>query len=400
MDDPKSESSASGSSSSSSDIQPTSDVEEQLRVNAAAEEAIQAEEMTVDHYHFLVKYANKSMEVRLAVDDTVTELKAIIFSMTDIPPERQKIFGLMKGKLVDEDTPLGDLQIPGASLRAGPHPTTGDKRITISLVGTPIDQTFRDPGARGVEDDSAATSDINYNDPNQVKKLQLHPSRDPKALARLRKAVSRFSSTFDVINEPREGLKGGLLVLDLDYTIADTKRLLNYHISARESERPGLHEFLAAVYPYYDICVWSQTTHWWLEAKLTELGCLTDERYKISFVLDRTPMFNVTSDHGRKGHHQVKALEIIWKRFPQLYGPHNTVHIDDLSRNFAMNPNCGLKIKAYKDSPSPDSELVELQEYLVRLANFGLLSFEELGGHENWKKLLKLHREKEARDST
>jgi hypothetical protein len=71
--------------------------------------------------------------------------------MTDIPPERQKIFGLVKGKLVDEDIPLGELQIPAASLRAGPHPATGEKRVTISLFGTPIDQTFKDPGARGIE---------------------------------------------------------------------------------------------------------------------------------------------------------------------------------------------------------------------------------------------------------
>lgn len=78
--------------------------------------------------------------------------------------------------------------------------------------------------------------------------------------------------------EPRPNLSGGLLVLDLDYTIADTKKLFNYTTSAHEAERPGLHDFLAAVYPYYDICVWSQTSHWWLEAKLTEMGLLTDAR--------------------------------------------------------------------------------------------------------------------------
>lgn len=59
-------------------------------------------------------------------------------------------------------------------------------------------------------------------------------------MASLRKAISRFSFTFPVMNEPREG--HGLLVLDLDYTIADTKKLLNYRTTAREAERPGLHE--------------------------------------------------------------------------------------------------------------------------------------------------------------
>ena len=34
---------------------------------------------------------------------------------------------------------------------------------------------------------------------------------------------------------------------------------------------------------------------------------------------------------------QVKPLQYIWAKFPQ-YNAGNTVHIDDLSRNFAMNP--------------------------------------------------------------
>ena len=75
----------------------------------------------------------------------------ILFSMTDIPPERQKILGLVRGKLVDDDVPVGQLQFPPTSLRASPNPTTGEKRITISLIGTPVDQTFKDPGAKGSE---------------------------------------------------------------------------------------------------------------------------------------------------------------------------------------------------------------------------------------------------------
>ena len=71
--------------------------------------------------------------------------------MTDIPPERQKVLGLAKGRLADDEIPLGELQFPATSLRAGPNPTTGEKRITITLLGTPIDQTFKDPGERGVE---------------------------------------------------------------------------------------------------------------------------------------------------------------------------------------------------------------------------------------------------------
>ena len=55
-----------------------------------------------------------------------------------------------------------------------------------------------------------------------------------------------------------------------------------------------------------------------LDKKLKSLSVIAD---KISFVLDRAPMFNVPSDRSRKKHHQVKALEIIWKRFPNHFGP-------------------------------------------------------------------------------
>ncbi|KAJ1480510.1 hypothetical protein T484DRAFT_1810442, partial [Baffinella frigidus] len=32
-----------------------------------------------------------------------------------------------------------------------------------------------------------------------------------------------------------------------------------------------------------------------------------------------------------------------------VYNESNTVHVDDLSRNFALNPQQGLKISAYKE---------------------------------------------------
>jgi ubiquitin-like domain-containing CTD phosphatase 1 len=160
----------------------------------------------------------------------------VLYSATDIPPERIKILGLAKGKLPsNDDTALGELQFPPASLRGSPNPTTGERRVTISIIGTPIDQTFRDPGAAGIEEDTAGgLNDVDYS--------ALEPIKDRKSLEKLRQAISRFAFTFPIMNEPREGLKGGLLVLDLDYTMADTKRLLNVHASAKEAERPGLQE--------------------------------------------------------------------------------------------------------------------------------------------------------------
>lgn len=48
----------------------------------------------------------------------------------------------------------------------------------------------------------------------------------------------------------------------------------------------------------------------WLESKLIELGMVGDEskKYKVSFVLDRGPMFSVYSmRHGKPFKHEVKV---------------------------------------------------------------------------------------------
>lgn len=104
-------------------------------------------------------------------------------------------------------------------------------------------------------------------------------------------------------------------MLDLDYTIVDTKPLIDGSLPSSECARPQLHEFLELVYPHYDLVIWSQTSWRWLESKLVELcvfplgsplrflpdrslfsnflrGMLGDDsrNYKISFVVDRRPM--------------------------------------------------------------------------------------------------------------
>lgn len=75
-----------------------------------------------------------------------------------------------------------------------------------------------------------------------------------------------FLPNEQIINPPRPGKK--LLVLDLDYTIVDTKPLVDGSLPANECARPGLHEFLRTVYEHYDLCVWSQTSWRWLESKV------------------------------------------------------------------------------------------------------------------------------------
>ena len=92
-------------------------------------------------------------------------------------------------------------------------------------------------------------------------------------------------------------------------------------------------------------------------------------------------MFQIVSTNrsGKKVTHSVKPLQIIWSKFPQ-WNSRNTVHLDDLTRNFALNLGSGLKCTAYyrkkkkkrngdgSGRGSSDSELLGLGRFLELLA--------------------------------
>ncbi|CAE6504067.1 unnamed protein product [Rhizoctonia solani] len=211
-------------------------------------------------------------------------------------------------------------------------------------------------------------------------------AQDQRNLRKISEAAQSLS--LNLIYPLRPGKK--LLVLDFDRTLVDTKPLKSGVLPAEECIRPGLHDFLELVYGHYDICIWSQTKRAWLEAKLVELRMVGDERrnYKISFVLDHIPMFKVRSVRGGESYsHSVKALRIIWEYFPR-FGPQNTAHVDDLPRNFALNPEEGIRISAFKLDGTielrNDCELEKLGRYLVWLASH--TDFKEVD-HKIWKKI-------------
>lgn len=217
------------------------------------------------------------------------------------------------------------------------------------MMGTPENSLAREQAMLEASDDIVNDLDAIYTAADAEAWL-----KDAGHRAKLAETAKK--TTITLINPPLRPEKR-LLVLDLDYTVYDCKSTAS---NITELMRPGLHAFLETLYPYYEFCVWSQTSWRWLEAKVTEMGMLTHSNYKIAFVLDRTSMFSIESSRGK---HQVKALDIIWTHLKQ-FSAKNTVHIDDLARNFAMNPQSGLKIAAFKNGPSPasraDRELFKL----------------------------------------
>ncbi|KAG0245409.1 hypothetical protein BGW41_000036 [Actinomortierella wolfii] len=276
--------------------------------------------------------------------------------LTNVQPKRQKLM-LVKGKLPDDSVVLSSLSLKDNQ--------------TFLMMGTPEANVLKQP---------EVMPDV-YND------LEEDYVPDDETFANhalnqknLKKVIEKCE--INLMHPLRPGKK--LLVLDLDYTLIDCK-VLGIHPTF-EVIRPGLHEFMTICYEYYDIVIWSQTSWRALEAKVTTLGLLTHSDYKVSFVMDISTMFSVTSQRdGKPFRHQVKALDIIWSKFP-MYSAKNTIHVDDLSRNFAMNPRSGLKISAFKNGPiarQTDRELLHLAEYLVSIAtheDFQLLD------HKHWKK--------------
>jgi len=281
--------------------------------------------------------------------------------VTGILPKRQKFIGLnpiCRGKLLDEFK-LNEVKL--------------NKKREFILMGTVEKKFFIDPLEKDDLPEVIDDFDLDFvaGSEEWVKHI-VHGN--------LLKDFTKKTEIY-FMHQPREGKP--LLVLDLDHTLLDFSVK---HLSRADSsevgdhstavlKRPYMDNFLSSAYRYYDMAVWSQTSWRWLETKLTELGMvrvlgdvqrhlflnslhfisqalyfykLTNPHYRFCFVLDKTSMFKIESKKkdGIMREHYVKPLQIIWTKFSR-WGSHNTVHIDDLKRNFALNigNNC---MSAYK----------------------------------------------------
>ncbi|KAJ1724420.1 hypothetical protein LPJ53_001320 [Coemansia erecta] len=302
---------------------------------------------------------------------TVLSVKVLIEELTEIDASSQKLLGLVKGKLPKDSDTLVDLGV-----------VDGTK---VRLMGTRVADRLKDADHHPLRQ----TGDVNSTGISPDADYPWDQDTSKRGAGRSQVVSEDWRPNMDQIiqnaeirmmNTPRLDKK--LVVLDLDYTLFDCK---NVSGNVADMARPGLHEFLAAIYPHYDLIVWSQTKWHVVESKITLLGMLTHPLYRITTALDISTMLTVKATrNGQLMTHQVKPLEFIWSRFPQHYNRHNTIHIDDLSRNFALNYQNGLKIRPFKRAESmtrSDRELFKLAHYLLRIAL--LPSFEDLD-HSQW----------------
>jgi ubiquitin-like domain-containing CTD phosphatase 1 len=304
-------------------------------------------------YTLVCKYGACSFPMVHPARCTVLEIKQALEALTNVSPARQKIIGLKKGKLMNDSDLLSELSLK--------------QNQKFIMMGTPEDmmpQVIIQPefseDDEGYEENTANDDDIATSSAN---------------IERLRQKIEK--TTITAINPPRPGKR--LLVLDIDHTIFDCRSTSD---SIAILKRPYLDTFLPLIYKYYDIAFWSQTSWKWVEAKLTEMGILgSDNEYKVVFVLDQSAMprvedrnyYNRKKDTGKNGeckYYEIKPLQLIFEKFPDYYHQHNTIHVDDLSRNFVMNHRNGLKISAYKNANTThktDRELLFLGYYLTMI---------------------------------
>ncbi|GBG25193.1 Ubiquitin-like domain-containing CTD phosphatase 1 [Hondaea fermentalgiana] len=319
----------------------------------------------------ILRWNRGEFVLQMNTAETVEDLHDLIELETGVQPANQKIFGLkIRGKAVARlpaETCMGEFGITDGHI--------------IKMMGSPDTLIDEMEEAAAAAAGLQVVDDLDFDYSHADMSTQLHM---PEARQALQECIE--TTAIHVMNPPRTGKR--LLVLDLDHTLLDFG-YRKYSSSVEDLKRPFMDQFLATAYKYFDLVAWSQTRWHYVELKLTELGIISHSEYKICFALDRTSMFKVTRERdGEIKRHEVKALELIWSKFPQ-WSAKNTVHIDDLARNFALNPQSGLQCTCFKRRRSRaanDRELLEMAAYLEHIAE-NETDFSRLD-HTRWRERL------------
>lgn len=263
-----------------------------------------------------IKFQGRDLAVRVERTETVANLKRRLEESTHVLSKKQKLLGLKTrdGRLPTDETPLGDVVV-------GPK---------IMLMGTP-EEVHLEVAAQEVSPHVQVHDDF---DDILDRTPTVNLIERPEIIEKLKRR--KAAAIIKEVQPPRQGKK--CAVFDIDYTIfaLDSKSE-----NPRELARPYLHEFFAAIYPHYDIIIWSATSMKWIETKLKEIGVSMHPEYKITACMDYTSMVTVDNVPGLPVGHRVfdcKPLQVLWDRYPSYYNSKNTIMLDDLRRNYCLNP--------------------------------------------------------------
>lgn len=318
---------------------------------------------------------------------SVGDLRRHLARATQVADERMKLLGgkpVKRGVSLD-DVVLGDY-VKSKKAPAGTPAGFSDVGA-LMLMGTREEDYLPPPPSDG--EMSAFSNVVNDLDGDDDDTGDGPPMWEREEnILKLKRALARDPLVcVDGVHEgPRAEVKK-CLVLDVDYTFFDHRSIAE---RPEQLQRPFLHEFLTGAYEAgFDIVLWSATSQKWIDEKMKGMGVYGNPNYKISCCLNISHMFTVynTSNETSKTIHDVKPLEVLWQKCEGgVYTRENTIMFDDLRRNMAMNPQNGLRIRAFHTAHlnrDKDIELPRLLRYLRLIAK--LDTFSELN-HRRWER--------------
>lgn len=225
----------------------------------------------------LVKWEKSTFPVELPRSSPLSALRSMLWELTAVRPERQKLFGLTRSPGAGapcDDVPLSTLitkaeqkvmMMGSTEAKIAAINTAAAAALASNEVADDFDIDYTAYARGGTLAGSAGAGKGGA----LVRGLRIH---DAAAVAeKLRRRVSNLK--VKLMHPLRPGRK--CLVLDIDYTIYDCRGAAE---RVADLGRPGLHEFMSAAYQHYDIVMWSQTNWRFLEAKLTELYVIDESR--------------------------------------------------------------------------------------------------------------------------
>ncbi|XP_076031571.1 ubiquitin-like domain-containing C-terminal domain phosphatase 1 [Oratosquilla oratoria] len=305
-----------------------------------------------------VKWSGKEYPIKAFHANTLLHFKNAVCEATGVLPERQKLLNLrLRGKAPADDTRMKEFNL--------------QTNAKIMMMGS------REEAVREMQEVPKDLPEV-VNDLDIEEEVIAIEQRQ-EYLQKIEKRVKDYE--IKMLNDMRPGKK--LLVLDIDYTLFDHRSVAE---TGNELMRPFLHEFLTSAYEDYDIVIWSATSMKWIEEKMKLLGVSTHPNYKIAFYLDSLAMITIHTE--KYGVIEVKPLGVVWGKY-EHYTSKNTIMFDDLSRNFLMNPQNGLKIRPFRlahFNRDTDKELQKLSHYLKDIAALDDLSSLNHGKWEKYKK--------------
>jgi ubiquitin-like domain-containing CTD phosphatase 1 len=318
---------------------------------------------------FEISFSGRRHALSLDGRSTVADLRDEVEAATGVRAAGQRLVGLPAGAT------------DAAALAALPFRRAGGGAVKLMLMGTVDSEAAAFAAAAAA---AAAAADAGDDDDGGGSDGDGDGGLGDPAVAAL--VAKRAALAPAVVAGFRP--KRWTAVLDIDYTLIDHRSVVSRPL---DMARPFLHEFLSIIYSCgWDIVVWSATSLSWAQLKMRDMGVLNSSAFRIAGFLHGGHMVQVPSErHG--GTVLVKPLDVIWQMFPALTHPSTTLHVDDLRRNFLLNPRQGLKIHACRKLPvtrGADRELLHLSVYFSLIRR--LPSLDGLR-HSRWKATLRGH---------